>query len=78
MTTLQYFLNHGVILLAVPQDDQGLDTDYPAERMATLAANGEAMLKRLFDVLGFHNPTGITMALTHRKQLVELVMNPPW
>ena len=77
MTTLQYFLNHGVNFLAVPQDDQGLDTDYPAERMATLAANSEAMPKLLFDVPGFHNPTGITMALTHRKRLVELVTEPP-
>ena len=48
MTTLQYFLNHDVNFLAVPQDDQGLDTDYPAERMATLAANSEAMPKTAF------------------------------
>ena len=77
MMTLQYFLNHGVNFLAVPQDDQGLDTDYPAERMATLAANSEAMPKLLFDVPGFHNPTGITMALKCRKRLVELVTDPP-
>ena len=51
MMTLQYFLNHGVNFLAVPQDDQGLDTDYPAERMATPAASCEAMPKRLFDFL---------------------------
>ena len=61
----------------MPQDDQGLDTDYPAERMATLAANGEAMSKRLFDVPCVHNPTGITMAFTRRKRLVELVTDPP-
>ena len=60
----------------MPQDDQGLDTDYPAERMATLAANGEAMPKRLFDLPGFHNPTGITMALTRRKHLVVPVTDP--
>ena len=77
MTTLQYFLNHGVNFLAVPQDDQGLDTDYPAEGMATLAANSEAMPKLLFDVPGFHNPTGITMALKCRKRLVELMTDPP-
>ena len=61
----------------MPQDDQGLDTDYPAERMATLAANGEAMPELLFDIPGFHNPTGITIALTRRKRLVELVTGPP-
>ena len=77
MTTLQYFLNHGVNFLAVPQDDQGLDTDYPAERMATLAANSEAMPKLLFDVPGFHNLTVITMALKCCKRLVELVTDPP-
>ncbi len=74
MTTLQCFRNHGVNLLAVPQDDQGLDTDYLAERLATLAANGEAMPKLLFDVPDFHNPTGITMSLARRKRLVELAI----
>jgi len=73
MTTLQYFLNHGVNFLTVPQDGPGLDTDYPAERMATLAANSEAMPKLLFDVPGFYNPTRNTMALARRKRFVELV-----
>ena len=59
MMTLQYFLNHGVNFLAVPQDDQGLDTDYPAERMATLAANSEAMPKLLSTFPAFITRPGL-------------------
>ena len=65
------------IFLAVPQEEQGVDTDYAAERIASLAANGEAMPKLLFDVPGFHNPAGITMASTRCNRLVELVTELP-
>lgn len=72
MTTLQCFRSHGVNLLAIPQDGEGMRTDVLEHRLQTLAANGEAMPKLLFDVPDFHNPSGITMSLARRKKLVEL------
>ena len=45
-----------------------------AQRLATLEANGEPLPKLLFDVPGFHNPTGITMSLSSRQKLIELAL----
>lgn len=72
MTTLQTFWNHGLNLLAIPQNGEGLDADLLEARLETLAANGEPMPKLLFDVPDFHNPTGITMSLARRERLVVL------
>ena len=74
MTTLQGFRNHGVNLLAIPQDEAGMNTDILEGRLETLAANGEAMPKLLFDVPDFHNPTGITMSLDRRRKLIDLAL----
>lgn len=72
MTTLQCFRTHGVNFLPIPQDDEGMRADLLEQRLRTLEANGEAMPKLLFDVPDFHNPTGITMSLARRRQLVDL------
>ena len=58
--------------MAIPQDEEGLDTDVLERRLRTLALNGEAMPKLLFDVPDFHNPTGVTMSLDRRKRLIAL------
>ena len=44
MTTLQCFRNHGVSLLAIPQDDEGLDAGILRARLETMAVNGEPLL----------------------------------
>lgn len=72
MTTLQTFRNHGLNLLAIPQDDEGLDAELLEARLVTLAENGEPLPKLLFDVPDFHNPTGITMSRARRERLVAL------
>ena len=72
MTALQIMRSHGVAFLAVPQDAEGLDTGWLESELRRLAANGERMPKLLFDVPDFHNPTGITMSLERRRQLVDL------
>ena len=74
MTTLQCLRGHGVDLLVVPQDDEGIRTNILERRLKTLQANGERMPKFLFDVPDFHNPTGITMSLSRRKTLIELAV----
>ena len=72
MTTLHGLRTHGINFLAIPQDENGMRSDLLERRLETLAANGEAMPKLLFDVPDFHNPTGITMSLERRKQLIDL------
>lgn len=72
MTTLQSFRHHGLNLIDVPVDDDGLRADLLERRLDTLAANGEPMPKLLFDVPDFHNPTGVTMSLARRRRLLAL------
>lgn len=72
MTTLQNFRHHGLNLMDIPQDEEGMRADLLERRLETLAANGEPMPKLLFDVPDFHNPTGITMSLARRKALLAL------
>ena len=74
MTALQIMRAHGVGLLAVPQDAEGLDARRLERELRRLAANGERQPKLLFDVPDFHNPTGITMSLGRRRRLIDLAM----
>jgi len=73
MTTLQCMRTHGVSLLAIEQDDEGMRTDLLERRLDTLERNGERMPKLLFDVPDFHNPTGITM---HHTGFPDLSIRP--
>ena len=72
MTSLQSLRMHGLVFVAIPQDDDGMQTDVLAHRLATMRANGEPLPKLLFDIPDFHNPTGITMSLGRRKALLDL------
>ena len=72
MTTLHGLRTHDVTLIGVPQDGEGMRTDILENRLATMEANGQPLPKLLFDVPDFHNPTGITMSLTRRQELLRL------
>ncbi len=72
MTTLACLRSHGANFLAIPQDEGGMRTDILAHRLRTMELNGEALPKLLFDVPDFHNPTGITMSLARRQELIAL------
>lgn len=72
MTTLQCLRSHGLTFVAIDQDEDGMRTDILEARLATMRANAETLPKLLFDVPDFHNPTGITMSLHRRKELLRL------
>jgi GntR family transcriptional regulator/MocR family aminotransferase len=56
----------GVRPVAVPVRERGLDLD----ALDTLLARGRARL--LYTMPSFHNPTGITTTLEHRRRLLEI------
>lgn len=72
MTALIILRSHGANFLAVPQDCEGMESDWLELELERMAANGERMPKLLFDVPDFHNPTGITMSLSRRKRLLQM------
>jgi 2-aminoadipate transaminase len=64
----------GVDTMAVPMDDDGMDTDALAEMLSRLEATGELGRLRLVYVCDyFQNPSGRSLSLSRRKHLLELV-----
>jgi DNA-binding transcriptional MocR family regulator len=62
----QVFRDHGLNIIGIPVDDDGMDLDtLESELERTDAA-------MLYTIPSFHNPCGHTMTLERRKRLVEL------
>jgi 2-aminoadipate transaminase len=63
----------GVRTLAVPMDEQGLNTDALAELLARLERTGELeRLRLIYTCDYFQNPSGLTLSLPRRQHLLEL------
>lgn len=62
----QIFLDHGLDIVSVPVDHDGLDLDALEE---TLARTNPALM---YTIPSFQNPSGQTMSAKRRKRLVEL------
>ncbi len=60
------FMDHGLNIVSVAVDEEGLDTDRLEEVL------GQTRAKLLYTIPSFHNPGGQTMSLQRRKRLVEL------
>jgi 2-aminoadipate transaminase len=74
-----YFVYQGTLnslgarTLAVPMDEEGMDTDALAALLARLERTGELpRLKLIYTVDYFQNPSGLTLSLPRRRHLLEL------
>lgn len=56
----------------IPMDGDGLRVDLLAEELASRAVQGQSQPKLLYTVATFHNPTGSSLSLKRRRQLLEL------
>ena len=68
---LQTFRNAEAELHEVPIDDLGMRTEKLAEVLAKLDAAGKQP-KLIYTIPTFHNPAGVSMPLTRRRELIEL------
>jgi 2-aminoadipate transaminase len=65
--------SHGVRVLTVPMDDDGLDPQALEAVLLRLQRSGELhRLKLIYTVDYFQNPTGLTLSADRRPKLVEL------
>jgi 2-aminoadipate transaminase len=65
--------SHGARVLTVPMDDDGMRTDELEELLERLRRSGElARVKAIYTVDYFQNPTGLSLSVDRRKNLVEL------
>lgn len=65
------FLQSGARLVTVPVDEHGMDVAALADVLRRLAAEGRRP-KFIYTIPTFHNPTGVTLSLERRRQLVAL------
>ncbi len=63
--------NVGAKQMAVPMQDDGMDMDALRDTLESLKADGVTP-KMIYIIPNFQNPTGISMSLEKRKQLIEL------
>jgi 2-aminoadipate transaminase len=69
---IQSFTAYRARMIGVPQDDDGMRMDLLEKTLTKLAAKRKKP-KFIYVVPDFQNPSGVTMSLERRKQLLELV-----
>lgn len=66
--------SHGAQVLTVPMDDDGMRVDLLEALLEKLKREGQLpRVKLVYTVDYFQNPTGLTLSVERRKQLVEVV-----
>ena len=71
-TAIPIFRSFGVEFLEVSQDAEGLCVAELRELLDVRRRSGLAQPKFIYDVPDFHNPTGATMSVSRREELVAL------
>ncbi|MDY7039593.1 MAG: PLP-dependent aminotransferase family protein [Chloroflexota bacterium] len=69
--TLHIFRDHGLRLFQVPVDEDGLIVERVAQLLEELRRTGERP-KFLYTIANFQNPTGVTLSVERRRQLIAL------
>ena len=69
--SVRTFRGHQAEIVTVPTDEDGLDTDALAATLARLDGEGRRA-KLIYTISNFHNPTGSTLVIERRRQLVTL------
>ncbi len=73
-TAIPIFRSFGVQFIEVGQDRDGLRVEELEEIFAYFEAEGRRPPKLIYNVVDYHNPTGVTMARTRREALVDFAV----
>ncbi|MGB1251533.1 MAG: PLP-dependent aminotransferase family protein [Candidatus Promineifilaceae bacterium] len=63
---LQIFADHGLNVVGIPMDEEGLRIDVLEEKLA------EHRPKLIYTIPAFHNPTSVNLSAERRQQLIKL------
>jgi 2-aminoadipate transaminase len=69
--TLRTFRGYQAELLSVDMDEQGISTEHLQELIDQVEGRGQRV-KMIYTIANFHNPTGISMSLERREELVRI------
>lgn len=68
---IQAFHSYGAQMMGIEQDEEGTQTAFLEAEIAKLAAKG-VKPKFIYEIPDFQNPSGITMSLKRRKELIRI------
>ncbi len=68
---LSAFASYGAQMIGIPLNEEGMDVDILAKTLKELKAKGEKP-KFIYVIPDFQNPSGITMSLARRKELLAI------
>jgi len=68
---IQAFNSYGAKMIGIEQDEEGTQTAQLEAEIAKLAAKGSKP-KFIYEIPDFQNPSGITMSLKRRKELIRI------
>ncbi|GAA0309246.1 2-aminoadipate transaminase [Gracilibacillus halotolerans] len=72
MEALEIFKNYTSHFVEIPIDDQGMDTEQFEKMLMERKKNAQPLPKMVYTIPTFHNPTGTTMPVERRHQLMQL------
>lgn len=72
MEALEIFQNYTDLVMSIPVDEHGLQTNLLEELLAKRKKEGLLLPRLLYTIPTFQNPTGTTMTKERRKHLLEL------
>ncbi len=68
---IQAFRRHGVNMIGIPMDDEGMDLDKLEEELVKLEKSGKKP-RFIYTIPDYQNPSGITMTVERRKKLIKM------
>jgi DNA-binding transcriptional MocR family regulator len=69
--TLRTFRGYQTEVISVGMDGEGIDTEHLQQLIDEVEARGQRV-KMIYTIANFHNPTGISMSLARREELLRI------
>jgi 2-aminoadipate transaminase len=69
--SLNTFRRYGPEIIGIPLDTEGIRTDLVEDQLTRAARRGQKV-KFIYTIVNFQNPTGVTMSLRRRRELLAL------
>jgi len=74
LAALNAFRSYGAEIIGIPMDEDGMIMEIFEDKLATIKSKSKKA-KFVYTISNFQNPAGVTMSLSRRKKLLEIVKN---
>jgi len=74
LAALNAFRSYGAEIIGIPMDEDGMIMEIFEDKLATIKSKSKKA-KFVYTISNFQNPAGVTISLSRRKKLLEIVKN---